>query len=193
MQTYLLESHRGSGGRTTVAGADSCVVVAHSEEDARAVAKCRYTGVSSAAWSGAKVTVLEPPADAEGFELVVAVSVSSDTLVEVHAVGEAGDSLGDIAVKAARFLNDSDEIHGAGYNSAERVLTVASSVGGDNLGDCAVFVAVYPPDHDSREQAGIPGCIKAVVHKGESLDSLQVVFAAENYELPMLAVAFGRP
>ena len=54
MPAYILESNTGSGGRTSISGVDSAVVVAHSEADARAVAKSRNTGVSAQAWDSAK-------------------------------------------------------------------------------------------------------------------------------------------
>ena len=191
MSVYLLETEVNLAGSTAVSSADSTVVVAHSVEDARAVAKAQYTGVSGAAWDKAKVTELLHPEDAHGFKFVVAVSLEGETVAEVVCEGADGDSLDDLGVKVAKALNDLDSIHGAAYNADEHVLTVASALGGDNLGDGTVFAAVYPPGVQSPGAPGIPGCVKGIIHQNEPSDTLQVVLPGSAYSLPCKVVAFG--
>lgn len=191
MSVYLLQSNADGAGRTAVTGAEACVVVAHNEADARAMAKAQFTGVSQGSWDRADCTEVVEPSDCEGFTLVCAVSCDGETIADVAISGSKGDSLDDMGIKCARKLNAYDAIKGAAYNSNEHVLTVASAAGGDDLGHSKVYCVVQPAGATAGGVPGVPGCVKAVVDQGEPSDSLTVVLAGPEYTLPCKVVAFG--
>ncbi len=192
MGVYLLQSEINSAGRTAVAGADSCVVVAHNVKDARAMAKAQSTGVSPRSWDDAECTEITGPSDVQGFVIVCSVSDPEvGTIAEVKIEATEGQSLDDLGIACAKALNECGKIHGAAYNIVEHVLTVASAAGGDNLGHATLFCVVYPTKNTTRTDASIPGCVKARVHLGEPGDSLTVLLAGPEYTLPRKVVAFG--
>jgi hypothetical protein len=191
MSVYLLQSNADGAGRTAVTGADACVVVAHNAADARAVAKAQFTGVSPGAWDSADCMEIVEPSDCEGFTMVCAVADDGETVAEVTVTGKASDDLDSLGVKCAKALNDCEAIQGAAYNNNEHVLTVASAAGGDDLGHCKVYCVVLPAGVTAGGVPGIPGCVKAVVDQGQSVDSLTVVLAGPEYTLPCKVVAFG--
>lgn len=180
MPPYLVKKPIESG-QTHKDGANAVVVFANSADDAKAMARAQYSGDSNASWDGATVVELVAGADLEGYRLRVAV-LDITPVIDVTVVGEAADTIDDIAALAVIALNGT-AIDASSYDAGTNILTIAAIA--DNIGDKTAFVEFLPPvSMPGADKAPIPDFVGAIVDQGIAGAVLTVQLGTDAIVVP---------
>lgn len=170
MPSYIVTIPKTIPGKTLIEGADTFIVHAGSEADAKAIAQSIFAGDSNALIANAVVTEIVAGTDLEGWTLRVSI-LDSTPVVDLSVVGGAADDLDALGTAMAVQLNLESIIAGAAYATPN--LTIAAA--GDSLGDRTVAVTLTPPESLFDNPQPIPGYIGAITDDGAVGDALSVV------------------
>lgn len=183
MAVYLLKLPTDSISNTRIHGADSMVVQAASETQAKEIAASKFDG-DGAIWGGATVTELASTDDWEGWTFRIVVSTATPK-VFTYTGTSTNDTTDEIGAALVTLINADADIAGAAYNTTTQVLKVAETT--DGLGDKDLAVTITPPGGFS----GVASLVGTIVDGGASSDVLSVVLPADNV-VPPKVLTYGK-
>jgi len=172
---YMVTLAAGSAAATRKQGANSILVFADSDTQAKEMAASYFDG-DGGIWSGADATEMTSAADWEGWTFKLTILMrDADKADKVFSYTgtSTNDTIDEIAAQLVTLANADADIAGAAYTAATNTLKVAETT--DGLGAKELVVEIIPPGGYSS----VASLVGTIVDKGEAAAVLSVVLPAD--------------